>query len=359
MSVVVITGSAGLIGSEATEFYANTGYKVVGIDNNMRETFFGTEGSTVWNKQRLMNELGKNYEHYNADIRDQEAVDQLFAKYKTDISLIIHTAAQPSHDWAVRDPYTDFGVNANGTLNLLEATRRHCPEAVFVFTSTNKVYGDRPNTLPLVEKESRWEVEAGHPFEHGISEEMSVDQSMHSLFGASKLAADVLVQEYGKYFDMKTVCFRGGVLSGAKQSGVQLHGFTNYLVKCVMTGAPYTIFGYKGKQVRDVIHSSDVIAAFDAFFKRPLRGGQVYNLGGGPASNVSMLEAIRLTEEISGRKLDYQYVDTARAGDHQWYISDLTKFKSHYPEWKQQYDHIRLIIEGIVEENKHRWSVVI
>ncbi|WP_080836077.1 NAD-dependent epimerase/dehydratase family protein [Cohnella massiliensis] len=359
MSIVIITGSAGLIGSEATEFYTNAGYKVIGIDNNMRETFFGAEGSTVWNRQRLEATLGSKYEHYNIDIRNQEGVNELFAKYGSDISLIIHTAAQPSHDWAARDPFTDFGVNANGTLNLLEATRQHCPEAVFIFTSTNKVYGDRPNTLPLVESDTRWEVAAGHPFENGISEEMSVDQSMHSLFGASKLAADVLVQEYGRYFNMKTVCFRGGVLSGSKQSGVQLHGFINYLVKCVMTGTPYTIFGYKGKQVRDVIHSSDVISAFHAFFERPRRGGEVYNLGGGIASNVSMLEAIQLTEEISGRKLSYQYVDTARAGDHQWYVSDLTKFQSHYPEWKQQFNHIRLIIEGIFEENKERWRVTV
>lgn len=357
MSIVIITGSAGLIGSEATEFYAKLGYKVIGIDNNMRETFFGSEGSTVWNRQRLENSLGQNYEHHNIDIRQQESVHELFAKYGQDISLIIHTAAQPSHDWAARDPFTDFGVNANGTLYLLEATRKHCPDAVFIFTSTNKVYGDRPNTLPLVERETRWEVAPGNQFENGISEEMSVDQSMHSLFGASKLAADVLVQEYGRYFNMKTVCFRGGVLSGSKQSGVQLHGFINYLVKCVMTGAPYTIFGYKGKQVRDVIHSSDVIAAFHAFYTRPRRGGEVYNLGGGLASNVSMLEAIRLTEEISGRRLEYQYVDTARAGDHQWYISDLTKFQMHYPEWKQKYNHIRLIIEGIYEENKDRWGV--
>ncbi|MEK0315276.1 NAD-dependent epimerase/dehydratase family protein [Cohnella sp. 56] len=359
MSIVIITGSAGLIGSEATEFYASAGYKVIGIDNNMRETFFGSEGSTVWNRQRLEEVLGKNYEHHHIDIRRQDELDALFSKYKADISLIIHTAAQPSHDWAARDPYIDFGVNANGTLNLLEASRKHCPEAVFIFTSTNKVYGDRPNTLPLIEGETRWEVEPGHAFEHGISEEMSVDQSMHSLFGASKLAADVLVQEYGKYFNMRTVCFRGGVLSGPKQSGVQLHGFTNYLVKCVMTGAPYTIFGYKGKQVRDVIHSSDVIAAFDAFFRKPLRGGRVYNLGGGPASNVSMIEAIRLTEDISGRKLEYQYVDAARAGDHQWYISDLTRFQTDYPEWQQQYNNIRMIIQGIVEENKDRWRVAI
>lgn len=359
MSVVIITGSAGLIGSEATEYYAGLGYKVVGVDNNMRETFFGPEGSTVWNRQRLEGSLGTNYKHYNVDIRDAAAVNNLFGEYGSEIAMIIHTAAQPSHDWAARDPFTDFGVNANGTLNLLEATRNHCPNAVFIFTSTNKVYGDRPNTLPLIELDSRWEIDPEHQFKNGISEEMSVDQSMHSLFGASKLAADVLVQEYGRYFNMKTVCFRGGVLSGSKQSGVQLHGFINYLMKCVMTGASYTIFGYKGKQVRDVIHSADVISAFHAFFQNPRTGGQVYNLGGGRASNVSMLEAIAIAEEITGRKLDYSYSDTARAGDHQWYVSDLAKFQSHYPEWKQQYDDIRLIMQGIYEENKHRWSVTV
>ncbi|WNR43765.1 NAD-dependent epimerase/dehydratase family protein [Paenibacillus roseipurpureus] len=359
MSIVIITGSAGLIGSEATEFYASLGYKVIGIDNNMRETFFGPEGSTIWNRNRLEGVLGKKYEHHMMDIRQADQLNELFSLYGKEISLIIHTAAQPSHDWAVKDPFTDFGVNANGTLNLLEAMRHHCPEAVFIFTSTNKVYGDRPNTLPLIELETRWEIDPAHAFREGISEEMSVDQSMHSLFGASKLAADILVQEYGRYFNFKTVCFRGGVLSGSKQSGVQLHGFINYLMRCAITGTPYTIFGYEGKQVRDVIHSSDVISAFHAFYLNPRRGGEVYNLGGGRDSNVSMLEAIQLSQEITGREFVYTYSDTARAGDHQWYVSDLAKFKAHYPEWQQAYNHIRLIMEGIYEENKDRWRVAI
>lgn len=355
MSVVIITGSAGLIGSEAVEFYAGQGYKVVGIDNNMRQVFFGEEGSTVWNRQRLENSFGSKYEHHEIDIRDVESINKLFERYREDISLIIHTAAQPSHDWAAKDPYTDFSVNANGTLNLLEAMRKYCPEAVFIFTSTNKVYGDRPNTLPLIELETRWEIDPSHPYQNGVPEEMSVDQCMHSLFGASKLSADVLVQEYGRYFNFKTVCFRGGVLSGARQSGVQLHGFINYLMKCVMTNSPYTIFGYKGKQVRDVIHSNDVISAFHAFFMNPRRGGEVYNLGGGRHSNISMIEAIELAQEITGKKLDYTYSDQHRAGDHIWYISDLSKFKTHYPEWKQAYD-VRMIMEQIYVENKHRWS---
>ncbi|CAN7710913.1 NAD-dependent epimerase/dehydratase family protein [Paenibacillus sp. LjRoot153] len=359
MSIVLITGSAGLIGSEATEFYASLGYKVIGIDNNMRELFFGPEGSTIWNRNRMEGALGKKYEHHTIDIRNAEQLNELFRQYGNEISLIIHTAAQPSHDWAVKDPFVDFGVNANGTLNLLEAMRHHCPEAVFIFTSTNKVYGDRPNTLPLVEMETRWEIDPQHSFANGISEEMSVDQSMHSLFGASKLAADVLVQEYGRYFNFKTVCFRGGVLSGSRQSGVQLHGFINYLMRCAITGTPYTIFGYGGKQVRDVIHASDVIAAFHAFYTNPRRGGEVYNLGGGRDSNVSMLEAIQLSQEITGREFVYTYSDVARAGDHQWYVSDLAKFKAHFPEWKQAYNHIELIMKGIYEENKDRWSVAI
>ncbi|OCT11014.1 NAD-dependent epimerase [Paenibacillus pectinilyticus] len=359
MSIVMITGSAGLIGSEATEFYAGLGYTVVGIDNNMRETFFGAEGSTIWNRQRLEGMLGVNYKHHTIDIRHADQLNDVFRLYGEDISLIIHTAAQPSHDWAVRDPFTDFGVNANGTLNLLEAMRHYCPEAVFIFTSTNKVYGDRPNTLPLIELDSRWEIDPQHTFCNGISEEMSIDQSMHSLFGASKLAADVLVQEYGRYFNFKTVCFRGGVLSGSKQSGVQLHGFINYLMRCAITGTPYTIFGYEGKQVRDVIHSSDVISAFHAFYTNPRRGGEVYNLGGGRDSNVSMLEAIQISQEITGREFNYTYSDVARAGDHQWYVSDMAKFKAHFPEWKQAYNHIQMILEGIFEENKDRWSVAI
>ncbi|WP_134684439.1 NAD-dependent epimerase/dehydratase family protein [Brevibacillus migulae] len=356
MSVVVITGSAGLIGSEAAAFYAGLGYKVIGIDNNMRQVFFGDEGSTLWNRNRLEQTYQQKYEHQHVDIRDKDSINRIFAKYGTDISLIIHTAAQPSHDWAARDPITDFGVNANGTLNMLEAMRHHCPEAVFLFTSTNKVYGDSPNRLPLIELETRWEIAPDHAYSDGIREDLSVDQNMHSLFGASKLAADILVQEYGRYFNFKTAVFRGGVLSGARQSGVQLHGFINYLMKCAMSRTPYTIFGYKGKQVRDVIHSNDVIAAFHTFYQQPRAGGEVYNLGGGRTSNISMLEAIRLAEEITGEKMNVTYSEQHRAGDHIWYVSSLERFISHYPQWSVRYD-VKKIMEEIYAENKARWGV--
>ena len=354
MSVVLVTGSSGLIVSETVEFYTNLGYQVIGIDNNMREIFFGEQGSTIWNRNRLVQKYKNQYVHFDIDIRDVDAINQIFQKYQKDISLIIHTAAQPSHDWAVKDPLMDFEVNANGTLNLLEAMRKYTPDAVFIFTSTNKVYGDRPNGLPLTEQGTRWEIDSNHIYHKGIPETMSIDQNMHSLFGSSKLAADILVQEYGRYFGFKTVSFRGGVLSGPKQSGVQLHGFINYLMKCVMTNTPYTIIGYKGKQVRDVIDSSDVVSAFHAFYENPRPGGEVYNLGGGRESNISILEAITLAEKITSKKLDYTYQDKPRAGDHIWYISDLTKFKSHYPNWKLQ-KNIQMIMEEIYEQNKERW----
>ncbi len=351
MSVVIITGSSGLIGSDAAEFYVGLGYQVVGIDNNMRQVFFGTEGSTLYNRRRLERKLGSYYKHVDIDIRDIDKVKAVFSPYAKDISLIIHTAAQPSHDWAAGQPITDFTVNALGTLNLLESMRLYCPDAVFIFTSTNKVYGDRPNKLPLVEEESRWEVSPAHPYRNGISEDMSVDQCMHSLFGASKLAADVLVQEYGKYFNFKTVCFRGGVLSGSHQAGVQLHGFINYLMKCVMQNTKYTILGYQGKQVRDVIHSADVIAAFHAFFENPRCGGEVYNIGGARQSNISVLEAIELAQEITGKQLKYEYAEQNRAGDHIWYISDLSKFKAHFPQWNLRYN-VRTIMEEIYGQTK-------
>jgi CDP-paratose 2-epimerase len=354
MAVVVITGSAGLIGSEASEFYAGLNYRVIGIDNDMRRDFFGAEGTTRWNRERLQKLLGTNYVHYDADIRDRHALSEIFRKYHQDIALIIHTAAQPSHDWAAREPFTDFDINAMGTLNLLEMMRLHCPEAVFIFTSTNKVYGDRPNDLPFLEQESRWELDSKHSYYNGIPETLSVDQCLHSLFGASKVAADILVQEYGRYFHLKTVCFRGGVLSGSKQSGVQLHGFINYLLKCAMTSSPYTIFGYKGKQVRDVIHASDVIAAFHTFFQNPKRGGEVYNLGGGRDSNISILEAIELAQQITGNKLNYTYSDQSRTGDHIWYVTDTARFRNHYPNWNIQIP-VPQIMEQIYFENKHRW----
>ncbi|GED69117.1 NAD-dependent epimerase [Brevibacillus reuszeri] len=356
MAVVIVTGSAGLIGSETAAFYAESGYQVVGIDNNMRQTFFGAEGSTLWNRSRLIESYRSNYEHYDADIRNANELEPIFARYGQEIVLIVHTAAQPSHDWAAKDPITDFAVNANGTLHLLEATRKYCPGAVFVFTSTNKVYGDAPNRLPLIEKETRWEIDPAHPYQNGIKEDLSVDQNMHSLFGASKLAADILVQEYGRYFGIRTVCFRGGVLSGSRQAGVPLHGFINYLMKCAMTGTPYTIFGYKGKQVRDVIHAHDVVRAIHAVYTHPPAPGEVYNLGGGIYSNISVLEAIHMVEDETGRAINFGYSDQHRSGDHIWYVSSLEKFMQHYPNWSMQYS-MKMILEEIYQENKERWSV--
>jgi CDP-paratose 2-epimerase len=352
MSVAIITGSAGLIGSEAVRYFAHLGLHIVGIDNDMRQFFFGEDASTEWNRKRLEAEF-KEYEHYNVDIRDYSKIADIFQHFGKNISLIIHTAAQPSHDWAASDPFSDFSVNANGTLNLLQATREYCPEAVFIFTSTNKVYGDLPNYLPLVEQEKRWEIEASHKYYSGISEDMSIDQSKHSLFGASKVAADVLVQEYGRYFDMKTVSFRGGCLTGPNHSGTQLHGFLAYLMKCAVTGKPYTIFGYKGKQVRDNIHSSDLISAFYEFYKNPSVGA-VYNIGGGRESNCSMLEAIDICQEITAKEMNYSYSDNNRIGDHIWYISDLSKFKAHYPDWSIKYD-VTQILREIYEYNVERW----
>lgn len=353
MTAVVITGSAGLIGCEASRFFANKGYDVVGIDNNLRRVFFGEDASTDWSRSQLENELEERYHHHDIDIRDSAGVSAIFAEYSSDIALVIHTAAQPSHDWAATDPQTDFTVNANGTLNLLEATRQFASKAPFIFTSTNKVYGDTPNGLPLIEQDLRWEIDATHRYAQGIGEDMSIDRTLHSLFGASKVAADVLVQEYGRYFGMLTACFRGGCLTGPNHSGTQLHGFLAYLMKCSMTGTAYTIFGYKGKQVRDNIHSADLITAFFEFFKAP-RSGEVYNIGGGRFSNCSMLEAIAICEEITGKKLDRTYSDQNRTGDHMWWISDLSRFTEHYPNWKLKYD-IRGILQEIFEHNQKRW----
>lgn len=354
MSAIIVTGSAGLIGSQAVTHFAKDFDVVVGIDNNMRAEFFGPEASTDWVARDLGERLD-NYHHFDTDIRDADAIDELFGQYGSDIKLVVHTAAQPSHDWAARDPHTDFSVNANGTLNLLEACRQHAPDAVFVFTSTNKVYGDTPNHLPLIELETRWELDPEHPWaENGIPEEMSVDQSTHSLFGASKLAADALVQEYGRYFDMKTAAFRGGCLTGPDHSGAELHGFLAYLVKCTVIGRPYTVFGYKAKQVRDNIHASDLISAFDHFYRNP-RVAEVYNIGGGRDVNCSMLEAIEIAEELSGNTLEWTYSDENRIGDHMWYVSDLTRFRSHYPDWKLTYD-LRDIVSEIHDKMAERWE---
>ena len=353
MKTVLITGSAGLVGAEAVRFFAKLGASVVGVDNDMRRYFFGPESSTAWSRKQLEREL-PGYTHCEADIRDQAAMERIFAEHSSDLELIIHTAAQPSHDWAAREPFTDFSVNATGTLTLLEMTRRYCPDAVFIFTSTNKVYGDLPNSLPLVENELRWELELTHPYaEHGIDETMSIDQSKHSLFGASKVAADVMVQEYGRYFGMKTACFRGGCLTGPGHSGAMLHGFLAYLMKCVLTGQPYTVFGYKGKQVRDNIHSYDLVNAFYHFYQNP-RLGEVYNMGGSRHANCSMLEAIALCEDLAGKKLNWTYSETNRSGDHVWWISDVRKFQTHYPEWQYRYD-LRMTLEeiyhGLMEKN--------
>ena len=352
MSVVLITGSAGLIGSEATRFFHQQGFDIVGIDNNMRQYFFGADGSTTWNREQLEAGLPK-YQHRDIDIRDNRAIDALFAEYGKQIALVIHTAAQPSHDWAAREPITDFTVNANGTLNLLEAVRRFCPDAAFIFTSTNKVYGDAPNELPLVEHETRWEIDQMHPYyEFGIDESLRIDQCKHSLFGASKVAGDILVQEYGRYFDLNTAAFRGGCLTGPAHSAAELHGFLGYLVKCVVSGRSYTIFGYQGKQVRDNIHSHDLVSAFWHFYQNP-RAGEVYNIGGGRHANISMLEAIEIAQRLSGRELDYTLADEARVGDHIWWISDVRKFQAHYPEWEYAYD-IERTLEEIVETTRER-----
>jgi CDP-paratose 2-epimerase len=337
VDTILITGSAGLIGAESARFFHGQGYAIVGVDNDLRSYFFGPEASTRWSRERLQAEL-PNYRHIQADVRDEAAMARVFADHGRDVKLIIHTAAQPSHDWAAKEPRTDFSVNALGTLNLLELARHHCPDAVFIFTSTNKVYGDTPNLLPRVERETRWELDPAHPYaERGIDETMSIDQSKHSLFGASKAAADLLVQEYGRYFGMKTGVFRGGCLTGPGHSSTQLHGFLAYLMKCVIQGLPYTVFGYKGKQVRDNIHSFDLVNMFWHFFRQP-RPGEVYNAGGSRHSNCSMLEAIALCEEIAGKKLKYIYSDQARSGDHIWWISDVSKFQRHYPDWVYRYD---------------------
>jgi CDP-paratose 2-epimerase len=344
MAVVLITGAAGLIGSEAAAFFAAKGFDVVGVDNDMRRYFFGEDGSTAWRKERLERTIPR-YRHTSADIRDEGAMDRTFASYGNAIALVIHAAAQPSHDWAAREPLTDFTVNANGTLVALEMTRRHCPEAPFIFTSTNKVYGDTPNRLPLVERDTRWAVDDGHPYAvHGIDEAMSIDATMHSVFGASKVAADVMVQEYGRYFGLKTACFRGGCLTGPGHSGAELHGFLSYLVKCAVTGRPYTVFGYKGKQVRDNIHSFDLVSAFWHFFQAP-RSGEVYNIGGGPQSNCSMLEAIAIVARLTGRPMTWSYSETNRAGDHIWWVSDIRRFATHYPGWALTYSLERTIEE--------------
>lgn len=326
---VLITGSSGLIGSEAVEHFDRQGYKVHGVDNNMRRIFFGDPGDTTWNLSRLR-QVTRNFSHHDLDIRDHDAMETLFRLNPFD--LVIHCAAQPSHDKARDIPILDFEVNALGTLHLLEATRIHCPEAVFILMSTNKVYGDAPNELPLVELETRWEYALPEDYD-GITERCRIDRTLHSLFGASKASADLMAQEYGRYFGLNVGVFRGGCLTGPSHSGVELHGFLSYLVKATLTGRPYSVYGYKGKQVRDNIHSHDVVRAIEEFVSNP-RPGEVYNLGGGRENSISMLEAIALIEQMSGHKLDWQYFEEARKGDHICYISNLGKFKKDYPGWQ-------------------------
>ena len=354
LSVVIITGSGGLIGSEAAIHFGGLGYDVVGIDNDMRRVFFGEDASTRWNRRRVQRELSGGYVHHHLDIRDRADVLALFRQYGREIALVIHTAAQPSHDWAAREPFVDFDINAVGTLNVLEATRLWSADAPFIFTSTNKVYGDLPNSLPFVELDSRWEIDPSHEFSSGISEKLSIDRSLHSIFGASKVAADILVQEYGRYYGMPTACFRGGTLTGPNHSAAELHGFLAYIMRCAMTGTPYTVYGYKGKQVRDAIHSRDLIDAFAEFARAP-RVGQVYNIGGGRFSNVSVREAIDLTQEVTGSEVSWTYTPTNRIGDHVWWISDNSSFERHYPRWRLQFDVFH-ILEEIRDANEERWT---
>ncbi len=339
MKKVLVTGSAGLIGSESVKFFCSKDFEVHGIDNDMRSYFFGKDASTTWNRKKLQEEY-KNYFHHTFDIRNKEKINELFKKHT--FNLIIHAAAQPSHDWAAKEPLTDFSVNALATVLLLESFRKYCPEAVFIFTSTNKVYGDRPNSLPLVELKSRFELPKKHPYYKGIDESMSIDNTLHSVFGASKVSADVMVQEYGKSFNLKTMLVRGGCLTGPAHSGTSLHGFLAYLVKCIATGKKYTIFGYKGKQVRDNIHSSDLVSAFYEMYRKP-RIGEVYNMGGSRASSFSILEAIEQIENILKKKAKVEYVSKNRIGDHMWYISDVSKFKSHYPHWDFKISQQRIL----------------
>jgi CDP-paratose 2-epimerase len=353
MPVAIVTGSGGLIGSESVRCFVELGYDVIGLENDMRAEFFGSDASTAHTTETLLRSHGEAFRSLGIDIRDAEGVSRIFAEHASEIELVIHTAAQPSHDWAASAPQTDFAVNANGTLNLLEATRLNVPDATFIFCSTNKVYGDLPNSLPLLELEPRLELPEDHPYYKGIDTTMSIDSSTHSLFGVSKAAADLLVQEYGRYFQMPTVCFRGGCLTGPNHAGTQLHGFLSYLMRCTMTGDSYTVFGYGGKQVRDNIHAADLVAAFEAFHGAP-RPAAVYNIGGGRQSNCSMLEAIELCEEIAGRSLDWSLGEESRIGDHRWWISDLAPFKRDFPNWDIRSD-VSEILRQIHDRNAERW----
>ncbi len=345
MSLALITGSCGLVGSESAEFFAKKGFGIVGVDNNLRKFFFGKDGDVSWIKNKLKKNLSKYY-HYDSDIRNYRALEKIFKKYKKNISIIIHAAAQPSHDWAKAKPFVDFDVNAKSTLNLLELTKLYCPESPFIYMSTNKVYGDNPNLLPLVEKKTRWEIKSNHKFSSGIDETMSIDNCTHSFFGASKSYADLIVQEYGKNIGLKTTAFRAGCITGPNHSGAKLHGFLSYLVKVSMQSKKYTLIGYKGKQVRDNIHSHDLIKCFWEYFKKPGHG-EIYNAGGGRYSNCSILEALNIVENVTGKEIKKNILQENRVGDHIWYVSNMKKFKKHYPNWRQEYTNKKILNELI------------
>jgi CDP-paratose 2-epimerase len=353
MPTAIVTGSGGLIGSESVARLAELGFDVVGLENDMRARFFGPDASTAHTTSSLLARYPDAFRSLEIDIRDRDAVEGVFAD-AAQIELVIHAAAQPSHDWAASDPHTDFAVNALGTLNLLEATRRHADGATFVFCSTNKVYGDLPNALPLIELPQRLELPEEHRYYEGIDTSMSIDRSTHSLFGVSKAAADLLVQEYGRYFGLPTVCFRGGCLTGPNHAGAMLHGFLSYLMRSTVLGEPYTVFGYAGRQVRDNIHAADLVSAFEAFHRDPRAGGAVYNIGGGRSCNCSMLEAIELCQEIAGRELDWTLSEQHRLGDHRWWISDLRPFARDYPRWALTRS-LQDILREIHDQNSERW----
>tara|TARA_A100001015_G_scaffold99427_1_gene110453 strand:+ start:2277 stop:3332 length:1056 start_codon:yes stop_codon:yes gene_type:complete len=349
MSTILVTGCSGLIGNTCVRYFHDKGYNIVGIDNDMRAYFFGKEASTAGVTSELLKNY-KNFDYRSIDIRNEDAVSQIFQRYRKDIVAVIHTAAQPSHDWAAKEPMTDFSVNAVGTMVLLEQYRKHCPNASFIFTSTNKVYGDTPNRLPLTELATRYEYIKADNTLGAVDENMSIDASKHSIFGASKVAADIMVQEYGRYFGLNTVCFRGGCLTGPSHQGAELHGFLSYLLKCMVNGRHYSIFGYKGKQVRDNIHSYDLITMFDCYLENP-RPGEVYNAGGGRTNSVSIMEAIQIANDLGIDWNNYTVSQKNRIGDHMWYISDLSKFRKHYPNWTQKHT-IKGLISDIIEIEK-------
>ena len=345
MSIVIITGSSGLVGSEAVGFFSKKGFDVIGIDNNLREFFFGEDGSTLWLKSKLL-KTNKKFKNFSIDVRNFNGLGKVFKKYSKNISLIVHCAAQPSHDYGKNFPIIDFNVNATGTLNLLELTKKYCPQAPFIFMSTNKVYGDNPNKLKIEEKKTRWEIKKTDKYFRGIDEQFSIDDCTHSFFGVSKTYADLIVQEYGKNIGLKTVCFRAGCITGPNHSGAKLHGFLSYLVKVSLKNKKYSLIGYKGKQVRDNIHSHDLVNCFWEFYKKP-RAGEIYNIGGGRHSNCSIIEALNLVEKIANISIKRSFIKKPRIGDHIWYISNLNKFKKHYPNWKQKYNTQKILGEII------------